>query len=150
MARTVRDLALTLSVMAGPDGFEPDCVPVPLGDPQAVAAAGLRVCVLDPADWSSAAASTRSAVDRAVELLEQRGRPSWVPPSLGISTRASTSPAYRFTLPWSLMGWPAVSLPMRSDPVTGFRLAVQLAAPRWHDHVVLAGAEWLEADSAEG
>jgi Asp-tRNA(Asn)/Glu-tRNA(Gln) amidotransferase A subunit family amidase len=49
-----------------------------------------------------------------------------------------------FTLPWSLTGWPAVSLPAGNDLDTGLPLAVQIAAPRWHDHVVLAVAEYLE------
>ncbi|NMD23606.1 MAG: hypothetical protein GYA65_05435, partial [Actinobacteria bacterium] len=52
---------------------------------------------------------------------------------------------YVFTLPWSLTGWPAVSVPAGTDPATGLPLAVQVAAPRWHDHVVLAAASWLGA-----
>jgi len=51
---------------------------------------------------------------------------------------------YVFTLPWSLTGWPAVSVPAGKDPETGMPLAVQVAAPRWNDHVVLAVANWLE------
>ena len=49
-----------------------------------------------------------------------------------------------FTLPWSLIGWPALSLPFGVDLSTGLPLAVQIAAPRWHDHVVLATAAVLE------
>ena len=55
---------------------------------------------------------------------------------------------YVFTMPWSLTGWPALSLPAGRDPATGLPLAVQLVAPRWHDHVVLAAAAWLEAPLA--
>lgn len=49
-----------------------------------------------------------------------------------------------FTLPWSLTGWPAVSLPAGRDSSTGLPLAVQIVAPRWHDHVALAVADHLE------
>jgi Asp-tRNA(Asn)/Glu-tRNA(Gln) amidotransferase A subunit family amidase len=55
---------------------------------------------------------------------------------------------YVFTMPWSLTGWPALSLPAGCDSATGLPLAVQLVAPRWHDHVVLAAAAWLEAPLA--
>ncbi|MEI2654303.1 MAG: amidase family protein [Microthrixaceae bacterium] len=51
---------------------------------------------------------------------------------------------YVFTLPWSLAGWAAVSLPAGTDPTTGLPLAVQIAAPRWHDHVAVVVAAHLE------
>ena len=51
---------------------------------------------------------------------------------------------YIFTLAWSLTGWPAVSVPFGVDASTGLPLAVQVAAPRWHDHVALAVAKWLD------
>jgi Asp-tRNA(Asn)/Glu-tRNA(Gln) amidotransferase A subunit family amidase len=51
---------------------------------------------------------------------------------------------YVFTLAWSLTGWPALSLPFGVDLSTGLPLAVQIAAPRLHDHVVLAIAAALE------
>ncbi len=51
---------------------------------------------------------------------------------------------YLWTLPWSLTGWPAMSLPWgRSDD--GLPLAIQVVAPAWQDHVVVAVAAWLEA-----
>lgn len=53
---------------------------------------------------------------------------------------------YVHTLPWSLTGWPAVSLPAGADPATGLPLAVQVAAPAWRDHVALAVAGALERD----
>jgi Asp-tRNA(Asn)/Glu-tRNA(Gln) amidotransferase A subunit family amidase len=52
---------------------------------------------------------------------------------------------YVFTLPYSLTGWPAVTVPFGVDQATGMPLAVQVAAPRWHDHVALAVARWIEA-----
>jgi Asp-tRNA(Asn)/Glu-tRNA(Gln) amidotransferase A subunit family amidase len=56
---------------------------------------------------------------------------------------------YVFTLPWSLTGWPALSLPFGVDLSTGLPLAVQVAAPRWNDHVVLATAAVLEKSVAQ-
>ena len=35
--------------------------------------------------------------------------------------------------------------PVGHNPATGLPTAVQIAAPQWHDHVVLAIAQWLEA-----
>lgn len=43
MARHVEDLATLLSILAGPDGIDGGCVPVPLGDPARVELRGLRV-----------------------------------------------------------------------------------------------------------
>ena len=51
---------------------------------------------------------------------------------------------YVFTLPWSLTGWPAMSLPFGVDPSTGLPLAVQVVAPQWRDNHVLATAAVLE------
>lgn len=45
MARFVEDLALTLPILAGPDGRDPSVVPVPVRDWRAVEVAGLRVSV---------------------------------------------------------------------------------------------------------
>jgi amidase len=59
--------------------------------------------------------------------------------------RTLTGEDYVFTLPWSLTGWPAVSVPAGVDDATGLPVAVQVAAPRWQDHVALAVAEWIEA-----
>ncbi|MFB4275838.1 amidase family protein [Nonomuraea sp. MTCD27] len=53
LATCVRDLALALAVIAGPDGLDAGVAPVPLGDPDTVSLAGLRVGVMTPAsDWS--------------------------------------------------------------------------------------------------
>jgi amidase len=58
--------------------------------------------------------------------------------------RELTGDDFVFTLPWSLTGWPAISLPAGTDSDTGLPLAVQIAAPRWHDDVAIAVARWLE------
>jgi amidase len=51
---------------------------------------------------------------------------------------------YIWTLPWSLTGWAALSLPWGAT-AEGLPLAVQVVAPAWHDHVVTAVAARLEA-----
>jgi Asp-tRNA(Asn)/Glu-tRNA(Gln) amidotransferase A subunit family amidase len=58
--------------------------------------------------------------------------------------RPLTGEDFVFTLPWSLTGWPAISLPAGTERSTGLPLAVQIAAPRWCDHVALAVAAHLE------
>ncbi len=200
LARTAADLAATLEVIAGPDGVDPDCIPVALGDVGSVAMASLRVAVLDPGEGWRPAPSTTDAVRRAVGALERLGAvvvdeppPIDLDESLDITerywrrrsltgadadqqlrdwdrfsgrcTRAAsgfdvvvgptvadvaplrrpiTGEDYVFTLPWSLTGWPAVSIPAGLDLGTGLPVAVQVAAPRWADHIVLAVAAALE------
>ena len=199
MAPRVADLMWPLRIIAGPDGVDPDCVPVPIGDPASVQATGLRVAVVDESSWHPVR-STRAAVERAIATLTRLGasvdgplgplldeslditRRYWDRASLtgaecdrqlrdwdrfsGRLTRASmefdvvigpvvmdvaplhrtlTGEDYVFTLPWSLTGWPAVSVPAGVDDATGLPVAVQVAAPRWQDHVALAVAEWIEA-----
>lgn len=198
LARRVARLGAALAVIAGPDGVDSGCVPVPLGDPAAVAISTLRVGVVRGEGAWQAAGSTADAVERAVGLLASSGatvvddalpahldevlhvtRRYWGRRALtglqvdehlaqwdrvvGRLTRAARSfdviigpvvadvapiarpvapptdgTEYVFTLPWSLAGWPALSVPMGQDPATGLPLAVQVAAPAWHDHVVLA------------
>ena len=204
LARTVADAAAALHVIAGPDGVDAGCVPIPLGDEGTVRMAGLRVAVsMGDGQWLPAA-STHDAVGRALDHLRAEGAivvedalPAHLDEALDITLRywrrAAHDPALRgadvdvqlrdwdrfasrmtraaslfdvvvgpvvrdvapiarvltgedfvFTLPWSLTGWPAVSLPAGHDPGTGLPLAVQIVAPRWHDHVVLAVAQYLQ------
>lgn len=209
LACTVGDAVWTLALIAGPDGVDAGCAPVPLGDPGSVDIGALRVGAVraDPS-WSPAD-STAEAVDRALACLRDAGArvvdgppPSHLDESLDVTLRywrrAAHDPQltgaevdvqlrdwdrfasrfarlaadvdvvigpvvrdvaplarplggddYVFTLPWSLAGWAAVSLPAGTDPTTGLPLAVQIAAPRWHDHVALAVAAHLERAWAE-
>ncbi len=199
MAATVADVEAALRVIAGPDGIDPSCAPLPIGDSNAVSMHGLRVAVVEPDDRWPIASSTADAVERARSALVNHGAVEAISPtvdlseSLDISQRywrraslsglecdqqlrdwdrfssrvtrtaadvdivigpvvADIAPLHRdlvgedyiFTLPWSLTGWPAISLPLGADAETGLPVAVQIAAPRWHDHVVLAVAAALE------
>lgn len=63
--------------------------------------------------------------------------------------RELTGDDYAFTVPWSLTGWPAASVPAGADADTGMPLAVQVVAHRWADHIVLAVAAALEARKPE-
>lgn len=205
LAARVADLWPALRAIAGPDGEDWACAPVPLGAPESVRPEGLRVAVgRGEGPWWPAA-STLAAVERAAVSLEARGAvvllddavPRHLEESLAITqehwTRASLAGAalerhlrawdrfnrrltraaasfdvvigpvvadvaplrrdltgedYVFTLAWSLTGWPSVSVPAGRDPATGLPLAVQVAAPRWQDHVALAVASWIEDATA--
>lgn len=200
MATNVADLARTLAVIAGPDGFDPSIPPVRPREPQVVSIPGLRVAIGADDLGDRVAASTRAAVERAAAALVAAGATvvdealpldldrameitvgywtrtsrsgleaqqqldAWDRYDRWISRGAATvdvllSPVvtdvaprrraigpddYAFTLPWSLTGWPAASVPMGLDDATGMPLAVQVIAPRWHDEVVLAVAATLE------
>ena len=202
LASTVDDAAAALWVIAGPDGVDAGCVPVPVG-PGEIRLAGLRGAVVAEGAWAPAA-STQAAVDTALSHLRDAGAlvvdsalPVHLDESLDITqrywqraahdstvtgvdvdvqlrdwdrfagrmTRAAagldvvvgpvvrdvapmvrglTGEDFVFTLPWSLTGWPAISRPAGVDSGTGLPLAVQIAAPRWHDDVAIAVARWLE------
>ena len=71
LARRVEDLALVLSVIAGPDGRDPFVAPVPLGDPAAVDVGRLRVALFTDngvvAPEPGVAAAVRAAADALAE-----------------------------------------------------------------------------------
>ena len=199
MATNVADIATVLDVIAGPDGVDHACSPIPI-DTTPVDINGLRVAVVQPDERWPVGSNTAAAVDAAVACLLEHGAVEVgaverldLSESLDITQRywmrahltgaeceqqlgdwdrfasallrsstdfdvvigpvvADVAPVrrplvgddYVFTLPWSLTGWPAMSLPFGVDPSTGLPLAVQIAAPKWHDHVVLAVAAVLE------
>jgi amidase len=57
--------------------------------------------------------------------------------------RESDVEDYRWLLPWSLTGAPAVVVPVGA--VDGLPVAVQVVGRPWHDHVALAAARRVEA-----
>ncbi|MBV8682882.1 MAG: hypothetical protein JO111_08420, partial [Caulobacteraceae bacterium] len=72
LARKVEDLALALSVIAGPDGADPSAEPVPLGEIDAVDIRSLRIAVIDFGD-TGLTAGTRSRLAAAAEALRTAG-----------------------------------------------------------------------------
>ena len=205
IAKNIVDVWPTFEAICGPDGSDPDCVPVGIGTPASVRFKGLRIAVVEPNTTWPLDFATSDATARALDALQRAGAvvthalPAWVVDDafditmrywrrhamsgadvdaqlrdwdrysirltrsvptfdlvLGPTTatvapmaRPMTGDDYAYTLPWSLTGWPAISIPMGTDPVTGLPTAVQVAAPRWHDHVVVAVAEMLALDSPE-
>jgi amidase len=73
LARYVEDLVLILPLIAGPDGRDPSLVPVPLGDPQAVALKGLQGTFYTENGIETPTPETVDAVRRAVQALTSAG-----------------------------------------------------------------------------
>ena len=71
MARSVRDLALALPILAGPDGRDPTVVPVGLGDPDRVSLGRLRVAFHTSNGVATPTEELKEAVLRAAGLLEK-------------------------------------------------------------------------------
>jgi amidase len=85
IARYVDDLALALPLIAGPDGVDPYAVPAPLGEPDEVAVAGLRVGWFASSPRARVTPGTEAAVAAAVAALSDAGasaeplEPPWEP-----------------------------------------------------------------------
>ena len=75
MARTVRDVAGALSVMAGPDGFDPYAMPVPVPQFEDLDAppVGLRVGWCAEGPFAPVARVVQETVARAASTLERAG-----------------------------------------------------------------------------
>jgi amidase len=75
LARRVDDLALALSLIAGPDGVDPHVAPAPLGDHTAVPVAGLRVAYFNNLGSLRPTGETSAALEGGLRLLERAGCP---------------------------------------------------------------------------
>lgn len=73
MARRAEDLMPLLRLMAGPDGIDPTCRPMPLGEPEAVDLRKVRVLAVDAVGAGRFGRSVRGAVRRASEALVHAG-----------------------------------------------------------------------------
>jgi amidase len=84
LARRVDDLALILPIIAGPDGEDPRVVPAPLGNPDDVDVAALRVVAFTDNGLRTPTPETIQAVEDAAAALGAAGsRIEWqVPPGL--------------------------------------------------------------------
>jgi amidase len=75
-----------------------------------------------------------AGVDVLVTPATEAPAPAW---------RESEPEDYRWTLPWSLTGAPAVVVPVGREG--GLPVAVQMVGRPWQDHVALAAARCVEA-----
>jgi len=75
LARSARDLWLTLSIICGPDGQDPAIVPVTLGAPDAVAPRRLRIAFYTDNGIEPPSAEIREGVKRAAAALSEAGIP---------------------------------------------------------------------------
>ena len=74
LARRAEDLMPLLRILAGPDGHDEGCLPFPLGDPDRVDLASLRVLVIeDDGRRPRVARELRHAQQRAAYALARRG-----------------------------------------------------------------------------
>ena len=73
LARFVEDLWLVLPLICGPDWRDPAIIPMPLGDPAAVALEGLRLAVYTDGGLSPPIAEIATAVKAGAEALARRG-----------------------------------------------------------------------------
>lgn len=73
MARYVEDLSLILPIISGPDLVDPYAVPAPLGNPEEVDTASLRVGYYDYDGTVEVSDETKAAVEAAVKVLEEQG-----------------------------------------------------------------------------
>ena len=73
LARSVEDLALVLSIIAGPDGRDAGVAPMPLGDWRDVDLHGLRVATFSEFSHATPDDDTRTAVRNACRALADAG-----------------------------------------------------------------------------
>jgi amidase len=73
MARRVEDLWLALRVIAGPDGQDASCVPMPLGDPGTVEISAIRVAFHTAFPGGLPNEEAVSAVESAAAAFEREG-----------------------------------------------------------------------------
>ena len=73
LARSVDDLEVALRLIAGPDGYETEAAPVPLGPTPKLTAKGLRIAVLTSNPLVQVSAATASVVEATAKLLSKAG-----------------------------------------------------------------------------
>ena len=73
IARSVADVSILASLLAGPDGVDAGCVPVPFRDPRAASVQGLRIAVYDDNGLVACAPDTIATVRAAADALAAAG-----------------------------------------------------------------------------
>ncbi|MBS0539707.1 MAG: amidase [Proteobacteria bacterium] len=73
LARSVDDLELALRIIAGPDGYEAEAAPVPIGPVPALKAGDLRIAVLESNPLVTVSQDTATVVQATARLLSRAG-----------------------------------------------------------------------------
>ena len=73
LCRRAEDLWPLLKVLAGPDGKDGGCTPIPLGDPAVVSMKGLTVIVVEENGAVKVSPDMKGALHRAARALGERG-----------------------------------------------------------------------------
>jgi amidase len=73
LARSVEDLETALRIIAGPDGYDAEAAPVPLGSTPALKPSELRIAVLESNPLVKVSADTAAVVQATVRLLTKAG-----------------------------------------------------------------------------
>lgn len=73
LARCVDDLDLALRLISGPDGYEAEAAPVPLGPTPKLSAKGLRIAVLGSNPLVPVSADTARVIQETIRLLAKAG-----------------------------------------------------------------------------
>jgi len=73
LARSVEDLETALRIVAGPDGYDAEAAPVPLGPAPAATPKDLRIAFIDSNPLVKVSADTASVVQQTVRLLSKAG-----------------------------------------------------------------------------
>src|SRR4051812_1451386 len=73
LARSVDDLELALRIVAGPDGYEAEAAPVPIGPTPRLTAGDLRIAVLETNPLVKVSADTAMVVQATAALLSKAG-----------------------------------------------------------------------------
>ena len=95
LARSVDDLWAVLRVIAGPDWVDPNCVPVPLGDPDAVELRSLACAWTDGEGQESVHPDLVATVERAASCLAGLGLAVEARRPPGLETAVEIYRAYR-------------------------------------------------------
>jgi amidase len=73
LARSVEDLELALRIVAGPDGYEAEAPPVPIGPTPRLTASDLRIAVLESNPLVQVSDDTAKVVQATARLLSKAG-----------------------------------------------------------------------------
>jgi amidase len=88
MARSVKDLELCFSRIAGADPLQPDVPPVPLDQPSQRALSSLRIAWMDGVDEIPVASEIRQAIQASAQRLREAGAEvvNWMPTKPSLTT----------------------------------------------------------------